>query len=56
MVRGHRTALFSMPQKQAHCAAQEKAPGLEQTEALPELSGDEVLGIKRRTVRRAEDA
>jgi putative ATPase len=34
--------------------AQEKALGLEQTETLPELSEDEVLDIKRRTVRRGE--
>jgi hypothetical protein len=36
------------------CEAQEKALGLEQTEALPELSEGEVLDIKRRTTRRGE--
>ncbi len=35
-------------------AAQEKALGLEETETLPELSETDVLGIKRRTVRRGE--
>ena len=37
-------------------AAQENALRIEQTEALPELSEAEVLDVKRRTVRRAEDA
>jgi putative ATPase len=35
-------------------AAQEKALGLEQTAALPDLSEAEVLEIKRRTTRRGE--
>ena len=37
-------------------AAQEKALGIEQTQTLPELNEAEVLDIKRRTGRRAEDA
>ena len=35
-------------------AAQERALGIEETETLPDLSEDEVLDIKRRTVRRGE--
>ena len=35
-------------------AAREKAPGLEQTEELPELSEAELLDIKRRTLRRGD--